>query len=136
MSFNQLKNDQKLTVEFEAFIGLLIRLFTSMIKEPQTHFATLSIQPNFKASLIFEQNLQYRVIELLALELNMTNEDGTKDSVSYRYNFVKSKLELVQSRFTKFVKVVKVKNPSLVAQLEKSIKTEQIINKKVKSGNI
>ena len=104
-----------------------------MVRDPANYFATLVLKPNNDARLIFEQNLQYKIIELLVIAMKRTSEEETKDSVSYRYNFVKSKLELVQSRFAKFIEVVKVKNPSLVAQLEKSMKTEQILSKKAKS---
>ena len=104
-----------------------------MLKEPQNYFATLVTNTKANNSLIFEQNLQYKVIELLRLEMNKTEEEEIKDSVSYRYNFVKAKLEVVQSRFMRFVEVVRVKNPSLVTQLEKSLKAEQVLNKKAKS---
>ena len=104
-----------------------------MLKEPQNYFATLVTNTKVNNALIFEQNLQYKVIELLRLEMNKTEEEEIKDSVSYRYNFVKAKLEVVQSRFMRFVEVVRVKNPSLVTQLEKSLKAEQVLNKKAKS---
>ena len=45
-----------------------------------------------KARLDFIQNLDYKFIELLSCSFDQSDEQSRRESISYRYNSVKTKL--------------------------------------------
>ena len=123
--FEGIKKKQKLIVQFEGFIGLLIKLFTTIEKEPQIHSATLIIENEICSKLLFEQNMQHKVIELLYLDVGSIKEDEVKTLVGYRYDLLKMKYQILESEFNRFMKIVKVKNPSLINQFQKAVKKDK-----------
>lgn len=46
-------------------------------------------------------------------------EDVVRQSITYRYNSVKSKVQLMEARLKDVNNLVKIKNPSLLLQLQK-----------------
>ncbi len=73
-----------------------------------------------KARLDFIQNMEYKFIELLSCDLAVSPEEVVRQHITYRYNSVKSKLALMQARLQDINTLVKIKNPSLLLQLQKS----------------
>eukprot|EP00920_Eleutheroschizon_duboscqi_P001897 GHVT01004967.1.p4 GENE.GHVT01004967.1~~GHVT01004967.1.p4 ORF type:complete len:106 (-),score=5.39 GHVT01004967.1:2003-2320(-) len=68
----------------------------------------------------FMQNMEYKFVELLSCEFNQSSEDSIRQHISYRYNAVKSKMAMMQARLQDINALVKVRNPSLLLQLQKS----------------
>jgi hypothetical protein len=52
----------------------------------------MTILEDGRASITFLQNLHYKFIELLQIELNSSSEEAVKESITYRYNINKAKL--------------------------------------------
>ena len=46
----------------------------------------------------FEQNMEYKFVELLSCQFQASSEEHIKQQVTYRYNAVKSRLALMQAR--------------------------------------
>jgi hypothetical protein len=78
------------------------------------------MQKDGHARLDFIQNMEYKFIELLSCEFTASSEEVIRQQITYRYNSVKSKLALMQARLQDINALVKVKNPSLLLQLQKS----------------
>lgn len=74
-----------------------------------------------KGRIDFIQNLEYKYIELVSLEFETSPEEAIREAISFRYNSVKAKLIFMQNRMKEFSSLVKVKNPSLLLQLQKSV---------------
>jgi hypothetical protein len=74
-----------------------------------------------KGRIDFIQNLEYKYIELVSLDFETSPEEVIREAISYRYNSVKAKLIFLQNRMKEFSSLVKVKNPSLLIQLQKSV---------------
>ena len=72
------------------------------------------------ARLDFIQNIEYKFIELLSVEYRNSPEEIVRQHIAYRYNSVKSKLALMQARLQDITALVKIKNPSLLLQLQKA----------------
>ena len=84
------------------------------------------MQKDGKGRLDFIQNMEYKFIELLSCDVVASGEEIVRQHITYRYNSVKSKLALMQARLQDINSLVKVKNPSLLLQLQKSpVKTMQ-----------
>ena len=77
------------------------------------------MEQNGKARLDFIQNIEYKFIELLTLDFCASVEEIVRQYIAYRYNSVKSKLALMQARLQDINALVKIKNPSLLLQLQK-----------------
>lgn len=78
------------------------------------------MQKEGSARLDFIQNIEYKFIELLSLEFYNSPDDTVRKQISYRYNSLKSKLNLTQDRITTINNMVKLKNPSLLLQIKKT----------------
>lgn len=59
-------------------------------------------------------------MELLSVSFVAGGEDLVRQHVSYRYNVVRARLQLMQARLADVNAMVKVKNPSLLLQLQRT----------------
>ncbi|CAG9332018.1 unnamed protein product [Blepharisma stoltei] len=118
-AFHQLQETQKLMIEFSELPTILIRMLNSCIKEPHNFLAVFIMHRDGRARLDFIQNMEYKFIELLSLDFMASTEEMVRQQITYRYNAVKSKLAIMQARLQDINSVIKVKNPSLLLQLQK-----------------
>ena len=114
---------QKLMIEFPEYSTILIKMLNSCIKEPQSFLAVFIMEKDGKARLDFIQNMEYKFIELLSCNFGASDEETVRQQITYRYNSVKSKLALMQARLQDINNLVKIKNPSLLLQLQKGAMT-------------
>eukprot|EP01061_Rhynchopus_euleeides_P032027 TRINITY_DN5308_c0_g1_i1.p1 TRINITY_DN5308_c0_g1~~TRINITY_DN5308_c0_g1_i1.p1 ORF type:complete len:258 (+),score=55.14 TRINITY_DN5308_c0_g1_i1:271-1044(+) len=115
-----LQEEQKLMCEFKDFAPTLMRMLNKCIKEPHSYMAVLILQRDGNAVLEFIQNMEYKFVELLALPFKESPEHTIRQHISYRYNALKSRLAIMQGRLQDVNALVKVKNPSLLLQLQRS----------------
>jgi hypothetical protein len=78
------------------------------------------MQKEGTARLDFIQNIEYKFIELLSLDFINSPDDTVRKQISFRYNALKSKLALMQDRINTISNIVKIKNPSLLLQIQKT----------------
>lgn len=113
-----MQQKQKLMVDFHEYPRILIQALNNCIKEPHAHLAVFVIQRDGQSRLDFIKNIEFKFVELLSCEFIRSPEDLVKQHVTYRYNSVKSKLALLQARLSDVNTALKVKNPSLLLQLQ------------------
>lgn len=119
--FGKIQESQKLVVDFVDYAAILIRMLNNCIKEPHVHLAILTVYRDMdEARLDFIQNMEYKFVELMYCNCIRSPQDIVQHHISYRYNSMKQKLSLVQSRLQEITNLVKIKNPSLLLQLQKS----------------
>ena len=114
-----MKDVQKLMIDFSEYAGILVKMLNSCIKEPHSFLAVFVMQKDGNARLDFIQNMEYKFIELLSCDFTASAEESVRQHITYRYNAVKSKLALMQARLQDINTLVKIKNPSLLLQLQK-----------------
>ena len=119
-TFKIMQESQKLTVNFVEFSNLVKKLFNNCINEPQSFIAVFIMQKEGTARLDFIQNIEYKFIELLSIDFINSPDETVRKQISYRYNAVRTKLELVQNRIQVISNIVKMKNPSLLLQIQKA----------------
>lgn len=117
--FRTMQDAQKLMIEFSEYATILVRMLNSCIKEPHSFLAVFIMRRDGQARLDFIQNIEYKFIELLSCDFVASTEEMVRQQITYRYNAVKSKLALIQARMQDLNALVKVKNPSLLLQLQK-----------------
>ena len=131
-TFKVMQEKQKLSVNFLGFSNLVIKLFNKCIEECQSYIAVFIMQKEGTGRLDFIQNIEYKFIELLSIDFVNSPDDTVKKQISYRYNIIRTKLELMLNRIQSISNIVKNKNPSLLLQIQKApIK----LNTTTRSGN-
>ena len=82
--------------------------------------AVFVMQRDGHARLDFIQNMEYKFVELLSCDFVASPEEVVRQQISFRYNSVKTKLSLMSARLQDINALVKVKNPSLLLQLQRA----------------
>lgn len=112
-----MQEQQKLMVDFADYANVLIRMLNNCIKEPHNHLAVYLMQSDGRARLDFIQNMEYKFIELLSVDFLRATDDTIRQHISFRYNSMKSRLQVLQTRLHEVNSIVKTKNPSLLLQV-------------------
>ena len=115
-----MQENQKLCVNFNEYQNLVKRLLNNCINEPQSYIAVFIMQKEGTARLDFIQNIEYKFIELLSIDFVNSPDDTVRKQISYRYNALRTKLELMQNRIQAISNIVKIKNPSLLLQIQRA----------------
>ena len=119
-TFKVMQDNQKLCIQFNEYSNLTKRLLNNCINEPQSYIAVFIMQKKGTARLDFIQNIEYKFIELLSIDFVNSPDDTVRRQIAYRYNALRSKLELMQNRIQTISNIVKLKNPSLLLQIQKA----------------
>ena len=64
--------------------------------------------------------MEYKFIELLSCDCVASSEEMVRQNITYRYNSMKSKVQLMEARLKDVNNLVKIKNPSLLLQMQKA----------------
>jgi len=118
--FSKIQEQQKLVVDFVDYPGVLIRMLNSCIKEPHVNLAIFTMFNDSDARLDFIQNMEYKFVELMFCAFARSPDEVVQHHITYRYSAMKQKLSVVQGRLQEITNLVKIKNPSLLLQLQKS----------------
>jgi hypothetical protein len=118
--FRTVQEAQKLMVEFGEYPSVLTRMLDTCIREPHSHLAVFVMQRGGKGHLDFIQNMEYKFVELLSCSFVASDDETVRQSIAFRYNAVKSRLALMQARLQDINALVKIKNPSLLLQLQRA----------------
>ena len=128
-TYKIMQENQKLTVNFVEFANLIKRLFNNCINEPQSYISVFIMQKEGTARLDFIQNIEYKFVELLSVDFVNSPDDTVRKQIGYRYNALRTKLEMMQERIQTINNIVKIKNPSLVQQMRKAPYKYNLSNK-------
>mmetsp|Transcript_25939 Transcript_25939/g.38412 ORF Transcript_25939/g.38412 Transcript_25939/m.38412 type:complete len:221 (-) Transcript_25939:191-853(-) len=118
--FQVIQEQQKLVVNYSEYPNVLIRMLNACIREPHTHLAIFIASGEGDGRLDFIQNMEYKFVELVSCRCQRSSEEMIQRQITYRYNSMKQKLAVMQSRLHEINNLVKMKNPSLLLQLQKS----------------
>ncbi len=118
-SFPELQEAQKLMIEFTQLSVVLIRMLNSCIADPHLNLAIFTEENESDARLDFIQNMEYKFVELLSCRCNKQSVEMIQRQITFRYNSVKQKLGVMTNRLVEITNLVKLKNPSLLLQLQK-----------------
>lgn len=88
-------------------------------QEPHTFLAVFIMNREGQGRLDFIQNVSFKFVELLSIPFARSSDDVIRQQIAFRYNAVKSKLGVMQSRLQDIVGLVKLKNPSLLLAIQK-----------------
>eukprot|EP00930_Biecheleria_cincta_P052811 TRINITY_DN38103_c0_g1_i1.p1 TRINITY_DN38103_c0_g1~~TRINITY_DN38103_c0_g1_i1.p1 ORF type:complete len:254 (+),score=54.42 TRINITY_DN38103_c0_g1_i1:32-793(+) len=118
--FRSMQEQQKLMIDFPDYVSVVIKMLNNCIKEPHSFLAVFVMQRDGHARLDFIQNMEYKFVELLSCSFLASPEEVVRQQITFRYNSVKSRLAVMQTRLQDMSALVKVKNPSLLLQLQRT----------------
>ncbi len=118
--FQAVQDQQKLMVDFADYPNVLVRMLNDCIKHPHTHLAVFVMKQDVDARLDFIQNMEYKFVELMSCHFIRSPEEIVQHQITYRYNSVKAMLGAMKGRLEDVSNLVKLKNPSLLLQIQKS----------------
>lgn len=72
-----------------------------------------------EAKLIFIENLEYKFLELMGLDFDISDEETIRQNISFRFNSLNVKTSLTEKKLKDIFGMIKLKNPSLLMQLQK-----------------
>ena len=119
-TFNIMLEAQKLSVSYIEFGNLVKKLLDNCINMPQIYLAVFVMQKDKAARLDFIQKMEYKFVDLLSIDFVNSPTDTVRKQVCFRYNAIRTKIELIQNRINTINNIVKVKNPSLLLQIQKA----------------
>jgi hypothetical protein len=64
--------------------------------------------------------MEYKFIELLTVHFSGGSDEYVRQNIAFRFNAVKNKMTLMQNRLQDIVGIIKMKNPSLLMQIQKT----------------
>merc|ERR1719203_2353690 len=118
-SFRAMQEHQKLMIDFPDYVSVVIKMLNNCIKEPHSYLAVFVMQRDGQARLDFIQNMEYKFVELLSCDFAASPEEVIRQQITFRYTSMKTRLAVMQGRLQDINALVKVKNPSLLLQLQK-----------------
>eukprot|EP00347_Sterkiella_histriomuscorum_P006158 403353844 len=124
-SFDELKKNLKLKINFPDYATMLIKMLNNCIKDQQNFQCVKALHSDGNSELSFTQNIEYRKIELFRCNFQIVEEEIVKKHVSYRYQLSSFKNKLTQQRLNDLSKIIKLKNPSLLQQMQKGAQLTQ-----------
>ena len=119
-TFPKIQETQKLMVDLSDYPAILVRMLNACIKEPHINLGIFTMVNDSEARLDFIQNMEYKFVELMYCICVRSPEDSVQQHITYRYNSMKQKLSVMQARLHEINNLVKIKNPSLLLQLQKT----------------
>lgn len=120
MSYRGLQETQRLMIDFPDYPSVVVKMLNCCIKEPNGFMSVLSMSNHGTGRLDFIQNVEYKFVELMSLEFSQSPHDVTKQQITHRYMTMKAKMFAMHNRLQEIHSVIKVKNPSLLLQLQRS----------------
>jgi hypothetical protein len=117
--YRRVQESQKLMVPFVDYANVLIRMTNQVIREPHQYLAIFLLQGDGRGRMDFIQNMEYKFVELISCACERSPDEIIQHHITYRYNAIKQRYALTQTRLTELSNLVKTKNPSLMLQLGK-----------------
>lgn len=96
--------------------------------------AVFSIFNEGKAKLDVLQTTEYKNIELISFDFEVCVDEEIRQQITFRYGSLKSKLALMEGRLQDINELLRLKNPSLLLQLQKNPGASQLNQSKMAIG--
>jgi len=96
--------------------------------------AVFTIFNEGKGKMDILQTTEYKNIELISFDFEACVDEEIRQQITFRYGSLKSKLALMEGRLQDINELLRLKNPSLLLQLQKNPGTSQFNQSKIIGG--
>ena len=123
--FFDLKQKLNLTINFQQFLTMLIKLVNNAITMQDTYKAIMIMNSDGTGTLRFLKILEYKTLDQLSLTMKLGDTDVINKHVAHRFKVCKNQLTENVQRLDDIVAILKAKNPSLISQINKAAAISQ-----------
>ena len=118
--FERYRKGQSLNFSFNQFLTMLVKQLNLCYKSPEQYSALLHLNGNSSfPKFELTENIEYKSIELMALDFEELDEETNRAYISYRFSYMKAKNERVQTKIREVYNILKLKNPNLLNSILK-----------------
>ncbi len=108
------------------FGNAILKMFDNLKTKMENYFIVFIMKKEGIANLEIYQNLDYKYIALLDLEFYCSDEETIKQNISFRYSVLQAKDNYIKNRLKDITAIIKLKNPNLLLQIQKSFEQSNI----------
>ena len=126
--FENLKETQKLTCDFNNFSDLLIKYFDNCINDTKKYLAVFILKKDGKGTMELLENLEHKFADLISLVFKPVSDDIIRQQISYRYNAMRATDDIAQNRIDIINGVLKDMDPQLIHEVKKEVSKIKITN--------
>ena len=126
--FESLKENQKLTCNFDNFSDLVIQFFDNCISDTKKFLAVFTLKNDGKAKMELFENLEHKFAELIALDFSPASDDIIRQQITFRYNAMRATDDIAQNRIDIINGVLKDLDPQLIHEVKKDVSTVKVNN--------
>ena len=91
--FEKIKKEQNLNINFPQFYQLFEKMCENCRTYPSEYICFFILSKQSNSMLKFLKNSDFKFVELLLLEFDISPEDVIKNQINYRFAYLKSKLD-------------------------------------------
>ena len=119
--FEEIKQNQKLTCNFNEFPDLLIKFLDFCIKDTKNYLAVFLKKENGECKMELFENLEHKFGDLISLGFKPASDELIKQQIIYRYNAMRAIHEYARSKISIINKVIKKYDPQLIYEVKKDV---------------
>jgi len=99
---------------------MLIKLISNSISDQEHFRCVLIMNSDATATLTFYQIMSFKSLNILSLNMKLGDTDEINKHVSFKYKLVSHQLAESKRKLEEVCNILKLKNPSLIAQINKA----------------
>lgn len=85
-NFDMIAQDQNLSVTIQDFGAFVAKLLNSAIRDPRSYILLMFLAEDGSGHLTFTENFKnYKFLEILTLDMNISDEDTIRADITSRY---------------------------------------------------
>jgi len=117
-NFNEIKESQKLQISFREYPAVCIKSLNKC--ESEKHSLVFTIRDDNSGALSVYMEGEVKKLEIMSFEFECCPEEIIRQHITYRYGSIRSKIAMMEGRMQDINEIVKMKNPSLLLQIQKT----------------
>jgi hypothetical protein len=115
--YADLQSKQKLKIDFDRFPQVLVNIIAKNVDSKGEFTLAFLQDARNHGVLIFQQNLQFKSVEIFSLEFVPAQDEFVRDQIQFRYNLARSELKAARAELSDLYSMLKIKNPSVLKQM-------------------
>jgi hypothetical protein len=104
---------------------MLIKFFNQAIEDPEQYKLMMIMNSDSSANLKFIKMLPFKQLEQLSLKFKLGEMDAIQKHVVFRYKLIRHELNENQGKLQEVCSILKLKNPSLITQINSAAMISQ-----------
>lgn len=107
-------------MSLDEFGNAILKMLMNLKNNLENYFIVFIMLKDGMGKLEIYQNLEYKYISLINLDFYCSNEETIRQNISFRYSVLQAKQNYVKNRLKDVTAIIKLKNPNLLLQIQKS----------------